>query len=52
VTFIRSFNTYILFLFFVPNLVKELQKFVPDVTAADIARGPTGVRAQAMNVSG
>ena len=32
--------------------VKELQKFVPSVTAADISRGPAGVRAQAMNSSG
>ena len=32
--------------------VKELQKFVPSVTAADISRGPAGVRAQAMNASG
>jgi 2-hydroxyglutarate dehydrogenase len=32
--------------------VKELQKFVPSVTAADIKRGPAGVRAQAMNSSG
>ena len=32
--------------------VKELQKFVPSVTAADIRRGPAGVRAQAMNSSG
>ena len=32
--------------------VKELQKFVPSVTAADIRRGPAGVRAQAMNSKG
>ena len=32
--------------------MKELQKFVPSVTAADIRRGPAGVRAQAMNSSG
>ena len=32
--------------------VKELQKFVPNITAADISRGPAGVRAQAMNVQG
>ena len=35
-----------------PVLVKELQKFVPSVTASDISRGPAGVRAQAMNSSG
>ena len=33
-------------------LVKELQKYVPEVTSADIQRGPSGVRAQAMNVNG
>ena len=32
--------------------VKELQKFVPSVTASDIRRGPAGVRAQAMNSEG
>lgn len=32
--------------------VKELQKFIPDVTAKDISRGPAGVRAQAMNIGG
>ena len=42
-------DEYFLLNFF---LVKELQKFVPEVTAADISRGPTGVRAQAMTVSG
>ena len=32
--------------------VKELQKFVPEVTIKDIKRGPAGVRAQAMNLQG
>lgn len=32
--------------------MKELQKFVPNVTASDISRGPAGVRAQAMNSEG
>lgn len=32
--------------------VKELQKFVPEVTSSDIQRGPAGVRAQAMNAAG
>ena len=32
--------------------VKELQKFVPNVAASDISRGPAGVRAQAMNSEG
>ena len=34
------------------SAVKELQKFVPSVTASDIRRGPSGVRAQAMNSAG
>ena len=33
-------------------LVKELQSFVPALTAADISRGPAGVRAMAMNANG
>ena len=37
---------------FISLSVKELQKFVPDVTVQDIQRGPAGVRAQAMNVRG
>nr|XP_018902806.1 PREDICTED: L-2-hydroxyglutarate dehydrogenase, mitochondrial isoform X2 [Bemisia tabaci] len=32
--------------------VKELQKFIPDITARDISRGPTGVRAQALDING
>ena len=32
--------------------MKELQKFIPSVTASDIRRGPAGVRAQAMNMRG
>ncbi|ODN00187.1 L-2-hydroxyglutarate dehydrogenase, mitochondrial [Orchesella cincta] len=32
--------------------VKELRKFIPQVTAADIQRGPAGVRAQAMDQDG
>ena len=46
----RSRNKYIKFV--IIYLVKELQKFVPEVTAADIRRGPAGVRAQAMNLAG
>jgi len=37
---------------FISRAVKELQKYVPQVTAADISRGPAGVRAQAMNAGG
>ncbi|XP_059471802.1 L-2-hydroxyglutarate dehydrogenase, mitochondrial [Neocloeon triangulifer] len=32
--------------------LKELQKFIPDINAADIRRGPSGVRAQAMDSNG
>ena len=32
--------------------VKDLQRFVPEVTRADVSRGPAGVRAQAMDSSG
>lgn len=35
-----------------PLQVKELQKFIPNITAADISRGPAGVRAQALDVDG
>lgn len=37
----------------IPSLqVKELQKFIPDITTADISRGPAGVRAQALKADG
>jgi len=32
--------------------VRELQKFIPDVTVKDVTRGPAGVRAQAMSQDG
>ena len=32
--------------------VSDLRKFVPGITAADITRGPSGVRAQAMSRDG
>lgn len=32
--------------------MKDLQKFIPDITAADISRGPAGVRAQALDAQG
>ncbi|XP_066486341.1 L-2-hydroxyglutarate dehydrogenase, mitochondrial isoform X2 [Tiliqua scincoides] len=32
--------------------VKQLQKFIPDVTVSDILRGPSGVRAQALDGDG
>ena len=43
----------IFFLFFTTcTTVKELQKYIPDITSSDIRRGPAGVRAQAMNIQG
>ena len=36
----------------ISRTVKELQKFVPDITVEDIRPGPAGVRAQAMNNAG
>ena len=36
-----------------PSLsVKQLQKYIPDITRADVTRGPSGVRAQALKVDG
>lgn len=36
-----------------PSLqVKDLQKFIPDITTADVSRGPAGVRAQALKADG
>jgi len=32
--------------------VKHLQKFIPEINSSDITRGPSGVRAQAMNTHG
>lgn len=32
--------------------IKDLQKFIPELTVDDITRGPAGVRAQAMDISG
>lgn len=32
--------------------VKQLQKFIPEITSADISRGPAGVRAQALKIDG
>ena len=33
-------------------LVKDLQRFVPELKRSDVMRGPAGVRAQAMNYEG
>lgn len=35
-----------------PLQVKELQKFIPDIGEFDVTRGPSGVRAQALDVDG
>lgn len=32
--------------------VKDLQQYIPEITAADIKRGPSGVRAQALDAAG
>lgn len=32
--------------------VKELQKFIPEISIADVSRGPSGVRAQALESDG
>lgn len=32
--------------------VKELQKFIPSITVADVKPGPSGVRAQALDLHG
>ncbi|CAO1307970.1 unnamed protein product [Diamesa serratosioi] len=38
--------------FFPALAVRELQKFIPEITAADVTRGPAGVRAQAITPDG
>ncbi|XP_018058498.1 PREDICTED: L-2-hydroxyglutarate dehydrogenase, mitochondrial [Atta colombica] len=37
---------------FYPLAVKDLQKFIPELTYKDVKRGPAGVRAQAMDKDG
>ncbi|XP_037823686.1 L-2-hydroxyglutarate dehydrogenase, mitochondrial [Lucilia sericata] len=37
---------------FIPLQVKDLQKFIPNITEYDVSRGPAGVRAQAMDMDG
>lgn len=37
---------------FIGLQVKDLQKFIPEITANDITRGPAGVRAQALSSDG
>lgn len=32
--------------------MKDLQRYIPEITAKDVTRGMTGVRAQAMNIKG
>ncbi|KAJ6622128.1 L-2-hydroxyglutarate dehydrogenase, mitochondrial [Pseudolycoriella hygida] len=36
----------------IPLQVKEVQKFIPDITEFDVERGPSGVRAQALDDDG
>lgn len=37
---------------FISRSVRDLQKYVPEISRSDIRRGPAGVRAQAMNAAG
>ncbi|XP_012342744.1 L-2-hydroxyglutarate dehydrogenase, mitochondrial isoform X1 [Apis florea] len=37
---------------FYPLIIRDLQKFIPEVTIRDIKRGPSGVRAQALDKNG
>lgn len=37
---------------FISLQLKELQKYIPSIVAADISRGPAGVRAQALDIDG
>lgn len=37
---------------FIPLQMRELQKFIPEITEMDVVRGPAGVRAQAMDMQG
>lgn len=32
--------------------MKELQKYIPSITVADVSPGPSGVRAQALDING
>lgn len=38
--------------FIVPLQVMQLQRYIPELTEADVMQGPSGVRAQAMEVDG
>lgn len=38
--------------FFISKTVEDAKKFIPSLTAADFARGPSGVRAQALHMDG
>ena len=37
---------------YVPAQVRQLQRYIPEITAADVRRGPSGVRAQALDENG
>lgn len=32
--------------------MRDLQRYIPEITASDVTRGPAGVRAQAMDLEG
>lgn len=36
----------------IPLQMKDLQKYIPEITEADVSRGPAGVRAQALSTTG
>eukprot|EP01047_Picozoa_sp_COSAG01_P044276 COSAG01_NODE_3989_length_5461_cov_21.135660_5_plen_513_part_00 len=36
----------------IPAQVRQLQRYIPEITAADVRRGPSGVRAQALGENG
>ncbi|XP_072511752.1 L-2-hydroxyglutarate dehydrogenase, mitochondrial [Notamacropus eugenii] len=38
--------------FFLPATIRQLQEFIPEIRAEDVVRGPSGVRAQALDSSG
>lgn len=37
---------------FIPAQIRQLRRFVPELRARDVKRGPSGVRAQAMRSDG
>lgn len=37
---------------FIPLQMKDLQRYIPEITVYDVKRGPAGVRAQALDMAG